>query len=628
MNAFNPALLVNLLGFAVGISLYSMLGMMVLRHRKTSGPANANFLLRTTAFLGLLWNVSELFVFVGEDFGFVGPYPLVGAAAYSALGFLPSVVVHSAQEEAPKPHWVTFAAYGLSTFAAVMHFAAVLTGGGAPSELALQAQTLGSLTLATILLILNFRERLEKKAVWATALLIFAASAFHLSGDRESNSWVIELVAHQSSLPLALVILYQNYRFAFADLFLKRSISLILLTLVASALYVLVAAPLLKYHETHDRNDAQAIGLILTLWIATALAYPSLHGLAVWLVDKIILQRIDYTVFQTSFAGKLETIDSPDAVLDTLRDDLAAVLTAGTAEWAERGRHEEAGDARLMNNAAGFSIPTVEAPNFELRFSDFHGGRRLLSEEIQMVEAVTLLSARRIDALRVLDERFHREFREQEFSKLAAEARLTALRAQINPHFLFHSLTTIGYLIETAPEKAFRTLLQLTKLLRGILSSTSEFSTLGDEIKLIKSYLEIERARFEERLVVTIDIPRELETMRIPSLILQPLVENAMKHGISKNRNGGEVCIAAKVEQGSSGPFVSLVVSDTGSGRKGIATTGAGVGLTNIRERLASYYDGKADFSITTDQISGTRAEIRLPQAKTARQQAFRAIEK
>src|SRR5829696_6354791 len=204
MNAFNPALLVNLLGFAVGISLYSMLGMMVLRHRKTSGPANANFLLLTTAFLGLLWNVSELFVFVGEDFGFVGPYPLVGAAAYSALGFLPSVVVHSAQEEAQKPHWVTFAAYGLSTFAAVMHFAAVLTGGGAPSELALQAQTLGSLTLATILLILNFRERLEKKAVWATALLIFAASAFHLSGDRESNSWVIELVAHQSSLPLAL----------------------------------------------------------------------------------------------------------------------------------------------------------------------------------------------------------------------------------------------------------------------------------------------------------------------------------------------------------------------------------------------------------------------------------------
>jgi hypothetical protein len=107
MNAFDPALLVNLLGFAVGISLYAMLAAMVLRHRRTSGPANANLLLLTTAGLGLLWNISELFVFVGRDFGFSGPHPFVAAAAYSALGFLPSVVVHSAQEESPKPHWLT-----------------------------------------------------------------------------------------------------------------------------------------------------------------------------------------------------------------------------------------------------------------------------------------------------------------------------------------------------------------------------------------------------------------------------------------------------------------------------------------------------------------------------------------
>jgi LytS/YehU family sensor histidine kinase len=232
---------------------------------------------------------------------------------------------------------------------------------------------------------------------------------------------------------------------------------------------------------------------------------------------------------------------------------------------------------------------------------------------------VTNLSARRIDALRVLEERFHREFREQEFSKLAAEARLTALRAQINPHFLFNSLTTIGYLIETAPDKAFQTLLQLTKLLRGILASTSEFSTLGDEIKLIDSYLEIERARFEKRLVVKIDIPKELEKTRIPSLILQPLVENAMKHAISENRNGGEVRIAARAGQNESGPFISLVVSDTGSGRTDRSPAkGAGVGLTSIRERLASYYGNRAAFRITIDPAAGTLAEIILPETLAA----------
>jgi len=621
MNGFNTAILVNLLGFAVGISLYGMLAAMVLRHGKTSKPANANFLLLTTAFLGLLWNLSELFVFVGQDFGRSGPFPIITAASYAALGFLPSVVVHSAQEASAKTHWLTFAAYGLSTFAAVLHFAAVLTGSGVPSGLALQTLTFGSLTLAAALLIPNFRQTFEKKAVWATALLIFAVSALHLGGRRESSSWLVELFAHQSSLPLALVILYQNYRFAFADLFLKRSISLILLTLTASGLYVWVAAPLLRYHETHDRNDAQAIGLILTLWVGTALAYPALHRLALWLVDKVILQRIDYATFQTEFSRQLGNLETAQSVLDSLRDELAAAFTAGKAEWIEiidrYGQISEMKD--VAGDGEGFEVLTAETPFFRLSFSEFQGGRRLLSEEIHMVETLALLSARRIDALRVFDERYQREFREQEFAKLAAEAQLTALRAQINPHFLFNSLTTIGYLIQTAPEKAFDTLLQLTRLLRGVLGSTAEFSTLGDEIKLIESYLDIERARFEERLVVKIDVPNGLRSMRIPSLILQPLVENSIKHGISENRNGGEVRIAASIENNSNESFVKLVVFDTGAGGGRTAKNGAGLGLKNINERLASYYGKKAAFRITTDPINGTFAEITLPRSSPER---------
>jgi len=628
MNTFDPALLVNLLGFAVGISLYALLAVMVVRHRKTSGPSNANFLLLTTAFLGLLWNIGELFVFVGRDFGFVTPFPFITAASYAALGFLPSVVVHSAEEDTPKTHWVTITAYCLSTVAALLHFATIFSGGGVPSELALEILTFGSLTMAAALLILNFRQTLQKKTVWATALLIFAASAFHLSGGGEGNSWLIELIAHQSSLPLALVILYQNYRFAFADLFLKRSISLILLTLVAAALYVWVAAPLLRYHETHDRNDAQAIGLILALWIGTALAYPALHGLAVWLVDKIILHRVDYSAFQVAFARRLESLESVDEALNTLRDELAAVLTAGRAEWFKRPAASEPDGTAASKDWEHFDIPTVETPYFRFRLGEFQGGRRLLSEEIQTVEAVTLLTARRIDSLRVVEERFHREFREQEFARLAAEARLTALRAQINPHFLFNSLTTIGYLIETAPDKAFTTLLQLTKLLRGILSSTSEFSTLGDEMKLIESYLEIERSRFEERLAVKIDVPRDLEKVRIPSLILQPLVENAMKHGISENRNGGEVRITASAEKNADGSFVKLTVFDTGSGRIDKGSSGSGLGLANIRERLESYYDGKAEFRLTSDPTRGTRAEISLPVANTVKHEERRPVQK
>ena len=118
---------------------------------------------------------------------------------------------------------------------------------------------------------------------------------------------------------------------------------------------------------------------------------------------------------------------------------------------------------------------------------------------------------------------FEQEQREQEFSKLATEAQLSALRAQINPHFLFNSLTTIGYLINSAPEKAFQTLMKLTKLLRESLRQTTEFSTLGEEIELIENYLEIEKARFEERLEVRIEVVNDLKNIRVPALILQPL---------------------------------------------------------------------------------------------------------
>src|SRR5207245_9414133 len=122
-------------------------------------------------------------------------------------------------------------------------------------------------------------------------------------------------------------------------------------------------------------------------------------------------------------------------------------------------------------------------------------------------EAIAVAVARRVDAIRVTNERYEREIREREIGKLATEAELRALRAQINPHFLFNALTTIGHLIQTAPPRALQTLLRLTALLRGVLRSEGEYSTLGRELEIIESYLDIERARFEHRLLVRIDVP-------------------------------------------------------------------------------------------------------------------------
>lgn len=612
MNALNPASLINLLGFTVGVALYALLFVMVVRHRRAKN--SFDFLLFAAAVLGILWNAGELFIFISRDFGQIANSPFLTAVSYSALGFLPSVVVHSAWKNSENKHgkFITVAAYGLSIFAAILHLRSAIAADFAPSDFALKVLSVGAIALLIGLFIFNFRQTFEKKIVWMSALAVFAVSALHLSGEAEEKSWLVELVAHQSSLPIAFVILLQDFRFAFADLFLKRALSLVLVTAAAFGLYVFVAAPLLHYHETHDRNDTQAIAIILTLWVTTALIYPKLHDFAVWLVDEKILRRVNYEKLRVDLARTFETSEDTEEVLETLCRNLAGALTAREAYWTKIDESETILSAvTFTSNNAEIYVPTVETPFYKINLDEFTGGRKLLSAEIEMLEAVSLIAARRIDALRVTHERFQTEIREREFSKLATEAQLSALRAQINPHFLFNALTTVGYLIQTSPDKAFSTLMKLTQLLRGVLSSTKEFSLLEDEIKLIESYLDIERARFEERLRVKMQIPPDLLKMRVPSLILQPLVENAVKHGIAESKEGGEVTISAELETINGEVLLNLSVANTGAkfGRK----LEKGVGLNNIEQRLRNYYGDAAAMQIESLNEKGTCVTLKLP---------------
>jgi two-component system sensor histidine kinase LytS len=219
---------------------------------------------------------------------------------------------------------------------------------------------------------------------------------------------------------------------------------------------------------------------------------------------------------------------------------------------------------------------------------------------------------RRIDSLRSASERYERNLREEEVRKLAAEAELRALRAQINPHFLFNALTTIGYLIQTSPKKAVETLLTLSGLLRSVLKSSGEFVTLGEELSVVEAYLDIERARFEDRLHVSIDVDESTRGLRIPALILQPLVENAIKHGIARSIAGGTIRITARVEDA-----LILTVVDTGADHdRGTAfdqTSRRGVGLENVQRRLSCYGGSDASLSVRSEAGKGTIVEIRYP---------------
>ena len=154
--------------------------------------------------------------------------------------------------------------------------------------------------------------------------------------------------------------------------------------------------------------------------------------------------------------------------------------------------------------------------------------------------------------------------------------------------------------------------------MRIYLGSKGEFCTVADELKLIESYLDIERARFEERLEVTVDVPDQLLGLSIPSLILQPLVENSIKHGISENKNGGEVKISAELVRENNVDFLKLIVLDSGAGRNAakVATSKNGVGLQNVRDRLASHYGPKAVLSLESRPAFGTQASVLIPVEK------------
>ena len=240
--------------------------------------------------------------------------------------------------------------------------------------------------------------------------------------------------------------------------------------------------------------------------MATALLYPFLRRGAGWFIDKVVLRREDYALLASALSNAIDRCQTPAAILDEMARIIGTALGAPSSQWTEATRRPAEHGEQDRRSARIVVLP-VDRPYYELNVQDLSGGRLLLSDDVAMLERAALLIARRIDAVRSTQDKFWRDVREQEMRKLAAEAELRALRAQINPHFLFNALTTIGYLIQTAPERALATLMRFSGLLRGVLRSGDEFVQLGEELDLIEAYLDIERARFEDRLRVISTCP-------------------------------------------------------------------------------------------------------------------------
>ena len=207
----------------------------------------------------------------------------------------------------------------------------------------------------------------------------------------------------------------------------------------------------------------------------------------------------------------------------------------------------------------------------------------------------------------------------EEQSRLLLEARLDALQRQINPHFLFNTLNSIASLVRSRPELAREMIVKLGNILRALLHDREAFVPLGEELAFTDDYLDIEVVRFGEKLRVVKEIAEETLDVVVPSMLLQPLIENSIKHGLEPRISGGTVTLRSRIVDGQ----LLLEVEDDGVGVEpggpvtapvsGLVREGSGIGMQNVRERLQVLYGDEAQVEMVSRPGRGTRVRLMMP---------------
>lgn len=206
--------------------------------------------------------------------------------------------------------------------------------------------------------------------------------------------------------------------------------------------------------------------------------------------------------------------------------------------------------------------------------------------------------------------KFHeRELRASELEKRLAQARLQALQSQLNPHFLFNTLHTISALMHKDVDAADRMVMKLSELLRLALDNTDTHEVLlREELDFLQRYLEIEKTRFRERLSVELEIAPETLDARVPNLVLQPLVENAIRHGVERHARPGRIVLRSTARNGE----LELQVQDNGSGLEE-TNPREGIGISNTRNRLEQLYGSHQKFELQNLAAGGLLARVVIP---------------
>jgi hypothetical protein len=429
--------------------------------------------------------------------------------------------------------------------------------------------------------------------------------------DRATVMFVVNKIVRTTPLFFLVLAAYFENRFEFYDQIVKRGA---LLVPTVAGLGV-VFALLLPWIESLPSGSARP-WLAATVLAPIVLLLPPLYRrLARWM-DRMWFGREFTPVDAVThvLAGMQPATDEP-TLIDATERQLSGIFGTPVAVLLDRAE-PRGGETIDLEVSADSPVSGTRVRFAVLRRA---GSRPLLSEDLALLHSLAGVFGFMLENVRLQRKRQEQEQVAAALRLQTSRSELKALRAQINPHFLFNALNAIASLIHTDPARADAVVEQLAEVFRYTLQrSDAEWAPLDQELAFARAYLDVEQARFGQRLTCSIDSDHRPPAPQVPSMLLQTLIENAVKHGVSQLRGPGRIDVIVQ----SAGDQLRVEVRDNGPGPGAPAAgprDGEGFGLRSVRERLAGHFGDRASLSLTRDESAGvTVARITMPVARAA----------
>ena len=429
-----------------------------------------------------------------------------------------------------------------------------------------------------------------------------------LLGEQSTLVAIFERIARTAPLLFLVVAMYFENRFDFYDLVIKRGVMLVTTVLTLSAVFA-AAQPVLDSIPP----GAARPWLMAIVLVPVAMAMPWLYRQLSSALDRVWFGRQFSPVDAVKhLLGAMQPATSEATLIAEAERRLSEIVDTPIAVMVDDETPLDSGGVEVQAS-------TPSGGRVRLAVANTAATRRLLSEDLQMLRSLASVFGFMLETIRLQQKRQEQELVAQELRLQTSRSELKALRAQINPHFLFNALNAIASLIHTDPGRADAAVEQLAEVFRYTLRrSDSEWAPLDQELAFARAYLDVEQARFGARLSCAIDSDHLLPPPLVPSMLLQTLIENSVKHGVSQTRGPGRIEVMVRTTASE----ITIEVRDNGPGPGASPTLpreGTGFGLRSVRERLAGHFGDRATLSLTRDPAGTTTiARIVMPVVRVA----------